>query len=46
MQAPHFLFKYGDDNATPLACRIIDFQLARYGSPVLDISFLIYSCTQ
>nr|CAD7413547.1 unnamed protein product [Timema poppensis] len=25
--------------------RMIDFQLARFGSPVLDLSFFIYSCT-
>ncbi|XP_052866192.1 uncharacterized protein LOC128272426 [Anopheles cruzii] len=37
---PNFLF-HGE---TP-AVRIIDFQLARYSSPALDISFFVYSCT-
>lgn len=42
--APNFLFKY-DDHGVPLSAKIIDFQLARFASPALDISFFIYSCT-
>ncbi|XP_035779550.1 uncharacterized protein LOC118459870 isoform X2 [Anopheles albimanus] len=37
---PNFLFH----NETS-GVRIIDFQLARYSSPALDISFFVYSCT-
>lgn len=29
----------------PVAAKMIDFQLARFASPVVDISFFIYSCT-
>ncbi|XP_055605910.1 uncharacterized protein LOC129754074 [Uranotaenia lowii] len=41
---PNFLFRY-DANGVPVAVKMIDFQLARYSSPALDISFFIYSCT-
>ncbi|CRK91419.1 CLUMA_CG005088, isoform A [Clunio marinus] len=30
---------------TPVKAKMIDFQLARFASPVIDISFFIYSCT-
>lgn len=39
----NFLFKY--DGATPTDAKIIDFQLSRCASPVLDLSFIIYACT-
>lgn len=41
---PNFLFRY-DDKGSPVSAKMIDFQLARYSSPALDISFFIYSCT-
>lgn len=28
-----------------MKAKMIDFQLARFGSPVLDIMFFLYSCT-
>jgi hypothetical protein len=34
-----------DGREIPVKAKMIDFQLARYGSPVLDIMFFIYSCT-
>ncbi|CAH0598422.1 unnamed protein product [Chrysodeixis includens] len=39
----NFLFKYRDGQ--PVDAKIIDFQLARCATPVLDISFMIYACT-
>lgn len=39
----NILFKYEDSNIAGLY--IIDFQLSRYASPVLDLSYFIYTCT-
>lgn len=39
----NFLFKYRD--AQPVDCMMLDFQLARCATPVLDISFMMYACT-
>lgn len=40
---PNFLIHSVGD--VPVKAKIIDFQLARLASPVIDISFFIYSCT-
>jgi thiamine kinase-like enzyme len=34
-----------DGRDVPVRAKMIDFQLARYASPVIDIAFFIYSCT-
>ncbi|XP_035454921.2 uncharacterized protein LOC118279355 [Spodoptera frugiperda] len=39
----NFLYKYVE--GSPVDAKIIDFQLARCATPVLDISFVIYACT-
>ncbi|XP_041971551.1 uncharacterized protein LOC121727656 [Aricia agestis] len=39
----NFLYKYV--NGTPVDAKLIDFQLTRCASPVLDLSFFIYACT-
>ncbi|CAH0403474.1 unnamed protein product [Chilo suppressalis] len=39
----NFLFKYQD--GVPVDAKIIDFQLSRCASPVLDVVFVIYACT-
>lgn len=39
----NFLYKYVGDN--PFDAKIIDFQLTRCASPVLDLAFMIYACT-
>ncbi|XP_013186386.1 uncharacterized protein LOC106131742 [Amyelois transitella] len=39
----NFLFKFVD--SIPVAAKIIDFQLCRYATPILDVSFVIYACT-
>nr|CAD7440376.1 unnamed protein product [Timema bartmani] len=47
--ACNFLYKYheesGDGSPKPEKTKMIDFQLARFGSPALDLSFFIYACT-
>lgn len=40
---PNFLVQY--DQGKPVVAKMIDFQLARFASPALDISFFIYACT-
>lgn len=40
---PNFMFNY--ENSSPKSVKIIDFQLVRLGSCVLDFSFFLYSCT-
>lgn len=44
-RTPNFLFKYGEDETIPISAKMIDFQLSRFASPALDISFFVYSCT-
>ncbi|CAH2058366.1 unnamed protein product, partial [Iphiclides podalirius] len=39
----NFLYKYQEGR--PVAAKIIDFQLTRCASPVLDLAFFIYACT-
>ncbi|XP_038218150.1 uncharacterized protein LOC119836764 [Zerene cesonia] len=39
----NFLYKY--QNSTIVNAKMIDFQLSRYASPVLDLIFCIYACT-
>lgn len=41
----NFLFKYDKNSTTPSDAKMIDFQLTRCASPVLDVSFFIYACT-
>ncbi|RZC37726.1 EcKinase and/or DUF1679 domain containing protein, partial [Asbolus verrucosus] len=39
------MFKYqGDDKSKPTDMRFLDFQLSRVGSPVIDLSYFLYSC--
>lgn len=43
---PNFLMQYAaDGDGAPQQAKMIDFQLGRFGSPALDISFCLYSCT-
>lgn len=35
-----------DANRKPVDVRLLDFQISRYGSPVLDILYYIFCCTQ
>lgn len=44
---PNFLIRYEDKVPfSPVETKLIDFQSTRYASPVLDVSFFIYSGTQ
>lgn len=38
------MFKY-DENGKPIEARLLDWQMARIGSPVLDIVYYIFCCT-
>lgn len=40
----NFLYKYDGNNVILETC-LVDFQLIRFGSPALDISNLIFCCT-
>lgn len=40
----NFLYVYDDDNNIQETC-LVDFQLIRYGSPAMDLSNLIFCCT-
>lgn len=42
---PNFLFKYKPGSNEPVDAKMIDFQLTRCASPILDISFFIYACS-
>ncbi|XP_040152163.1 uncharacterized protein LOC120893969 [Anopheles arabiensis] len=39
------MFQYAEDNQTPSKIKLIDWQLSRYGSPVLDLVYFIFNCT-
>ncbi|XP_059610934.1 uncharacterized protein LOC132257897 [Phlebotomus argentipes] len=45
--APNMLMKYStaEGKRTPVEVMIIDYQLTRHASLVIDLSFFIYSCT-
>ncbi|KAF5285490.1 hypothetical protein FQR65_LT13235 [Abscondita terminalis] len=43
--APNFLFKY-DENDILQDAVMIDFQMSRYASLALDLTFFLYSCTE
>lgn len=43
---PNFLYRYNsDDKSRPSNIRILDFQLMRYASPLLDVMFFLFSVT-
>lgn len=42
---PNFLFKYQEGTTLPTDSMMIDFQLARSASPILDVAFFIYACS-
>ncbi|XP_058058525.1 uncharacterized protein LOC131209465 [Anopheles bellator] len=41
----NMMFQYGDDDKTPINIKLIDWQLCRYCSPVLDLVYFIFNCT-
>lgn len=45
---PNFLMTYEDGEGghrVPKIVKVIDYQLSRYASPAIDLSFFFYSCT-
>ncbi|XP_059611132.1 uncharacterized protein LOC132258046 [Phlebotomus argentipes] len=43
--APNILVKYETEKKIPVDVKIIDFQLLRYSTLAMDLSFFIYACT-
>ncbi|XP_062552390.1 uncharacterized protein LOC134217611 [Armigeres subalbatus] len=41
----NMLYSYGKDDTIPTDIRLIDWQLCRYGSPVLDLMYFIFTST-
>ncbi|XP_050070020.1 uncharacterized oxidoreductase dhs-27-like [Anopheles maculipalpis] len=41
----NMMFQYQEDDKTPKTIKLIDWQLSRYGSPVLDLVYFIFNCT-
>ncbi|XP_053670921.1 uncharacterized protein LOC128721219 [Anopheles nili] len=41
----NMMFQYEDDNQTLKNIKLIDWQLSRYASPVLDLVYFIFNCT-
>lgn len=39
------MFKYDETGKIVKNIRLIDFQLARYSNPVLDLVYFIFTCT-
>ncbi|CAB3226318.1 unnamed protein product [Arctia plantaginis] len=39
----NFLYRYEDGH--PIDAKMVDFQMLRFGTPVLDLSVMIYTCT-
>lgn len=39
------MFKYGEKNEVVEAC-LIDWQISRYASPVCDILYYVFCCTE
>ncbi|XP_063244577.1 uncharacterized protein LOC134544681 [Bacillus rossius redtenbacheri] len=42
----NILFKYSEGDETPEALCLLDLQLSRYSSPVTDIAYFLYCCTE
>lgn len=40
------LFRYDEDDGELLEMRFIDFQIARYGSPTLDLQYFLYTSVE
>jgi aminoglycoside phosphotransferase (APT) family kinase protein len=38
----NMLFKYSDDGKTPIALKMIDFQVVRIGHPLSDVLYFLY----
>ncbi|XP_063225451.1 uncharacterized protein LOC134532680 [Bacillus rossius redtenbacheri] len=42
----NILFKYREDDESPEAACLLDLQVSRYSSPVTDIAYFLYCCTE
>jgi hypothetical protein len=39
-------FKYADDGKTPTALKMVDFQVVRFGHPLSDVLYFLYTSTR
>lgn len=42
---PNFLFKYKEGTNIPTDSKMLDYQIARSASPIVDLVFFIYACS-
>lgn len=39
------MFRYNNNNSKPIQTILLDFQISRYSSPIIDIIYFVFCCT-